>query len=108
MQWITGTVGSYYSHSSSVSICDIFFCFQESVTIYEQSCTAKYLSVILNSIDHENGGYFTCLDGDGNLYDDTKFMWLNGRQVYMFAKMYCECGEYSDGATRESWIRDNS
>ena len=63
---------------------------------------------IHTSIDKKNGGYFTCLDGDGNLYDDTKFMWLNGRQVYMFAKMYCECGDYVDGATRESWIRDNS
>ena len=58
------------------------------------------------SIDEENGGYFTCLDGDGNLYDDTKFMWLNGRQVYMLARMYTDCGDCVDTTTRESWIRD--
>jgi N-acylglucosamine 2-epimerase len=33
------------------------------------------------SNDEEQGGFFACLDTDGALYDDRKFMWLNGRQV---------------------------
>lgn len=40
------------------------------------------------SIDKECGGYFTCLDRDGKIFDTDKFIWLQGRQVWMFAKMY--------------------
>lgn len=41
-----------------------------------------------NSIDKQYGGYFTCLDRKGNVYDTDKFMWLQGRQVWMFAMLY--------------------
>lgn len=40
------------------------------------------------SIDKEYGGYFTCLDRDGTVFDTDKFIWLQGRQIWMFAKMY--------------------
>jgi N-acylglucosamine 2-epimerase len=40
------------------------------------------------SQDKEFGGYFTCLDRDGSVFDTDKFMWLQGREVWMFAKMY--------------------
>ena len=43
-----------------------------------------------HSIDREHGGYFTCLDRDGTLYDDRKYMWLNGRQVWMLSRLYNE------------------
>jgi len=42
------------------------------------------------SLDHEYGGYFTCLDEDGSIYDDTKYMWLNGRALYTWSKLYCD------------------
>lgn len=42
------------------------------------------------SQDHEFGGYFTCLDRDGSVYDTDKFIWLQGREVWMFAKLYNE------------------
>ena len=29
-------------------------------------------------IDHENGGYFTCLDRDGSLLDTNKSVWFQG------------------------------
>ena len=29
-----------------------------------------------NSKDELNGGYFTCLDQKGNVYDTDKFIWL--------------------------------
>src|SRR5690606_21985411 len=41
-----------------------------------------------NSIDKEDGGYFTCLDQNGQVYDTDKFIWLQARQVYMFAFLY--------------------
>jgi N-acylglucosamine 2-epimerase len=41
-----------------------------------------------NSPDRENGGYFTCLDVDGKVYDTDKFIWLQCRQVWCFAMLY--------------------
>ena len=41
-----------------------------------------------HSKDEVNGGYFTCLDSTGKVYDTDKFMWLQGRQVWCFAYMY--------------------
>ena len=32
-----------------------------------------------NSLDKVNGGYFTCLDRKGMVYDTDKFIWLQGR-----------------------------
>lgn len=41
-----------------------------------------------HSQDKEYGGYFTCLDQVGNVFDTDKFVWLQGRQVWMFAMLY--------------------
>ncbi len=41
-----------------------------------------------NSKDEKNGGFFTCLDRQGNVYDTDKFMWLQGREVWCFSYMY--------------------
>ena len=41
-----------------------------------------------NSKDEKNGGYFTCLDREGKVYDTDKFMWLQGRGVWCFSFMY--------------------
>ena len=41
-----------------------------------------------HSVDEKNGGYFTCLDQFGKVYDTDKFIWLQGRQVWCFAYMY--------------------
>ena len=38
--------------------------------------------------DKNNGGYFTCLNRDGSVYDTDKFMWLQGRGVWCFSYMY--------------------
>jgi N-acylglucosamine 2-epimerase len=41
-----------------------------------------------NSIDWEQGGYFTCLDRAGKVYDTDKFIWLQNRQVWTFSMLY--------------------
>ena len=41
-----------------------------------------------HSQDRECGGYYTCLDRDGSVYDTDKFIWLQGREVWMFAMLY--------------------
>ncbi|RIJ48373.1 AGE family epimerase/isomerase [Maribellus luteus] len=43
-----------------------------------------------NSPDKEFGGYFTCLDREGKVFDTDKFIWLQARQVWMFSKLYNE------------------
>lgn len=51
-------------------------------------------------VDRECGGYFTCLDRDGSVYDPNKYMWMQWRIVYMFATLYRS--EYGKG--REDWL----
>jgi N-acylglucosamine 2-epimerase len=41
-----------------------------------------------HSLDMKNGGFYNCLDRDGSIYDRSKHIWLQGRQVWMFAKLY--------------------
>lgn len=50
------------------------------------------------SRDNSCGGYFTCLDRMGNVYDTDKFIWLQGRQVWMFSAMYNRVEQ------RDEWI----
>ncbi len=40
------------------------------------------------SQDKEFGGFFTCLERDGSVFDTDKFIWLQGREVWMFATLY--------------------
>ena len=41
-----------------------------------------------HSQDKEYGGYFTCLNRDGSVFDTDKFVWLQGREVWMFSMLY--------------------
>ena len=41
-----------------------------------------------NSIDKEYGGYFTCIERNGEVYDTDKFIWLQGREVWMLSTLY--------------------
>jgi N-acylglucosamine 2-epimerase len=56
-----------------------------------------YRDELLNSVmpfwleksqDAEYGGYLTCLDRKGNVFDTDKFVWLQGREVWMFSMLY--------------------
>lgn len=40
------------------------------------------------SQDHEYGGFFTCLDRTGKVFDTDKFIWLQGREVWLFSMLY--------------------
>ncbi len=43
-----------------------------------------------HSLDRKNGGQFNSLDRDGSVFDTDKSMWLQGRALWMFAKLYNE------------------
>jgi N-acylglucosamine 2-epimerase len=51
------------------------------------------------SVDWEHGGYFTCLDRGGKVYDTDKFIWLQNRQVWMFSTFYNRIER------REDWLK---
>jgi len=40
------------------------------------------------SLDKEFGGYLTLLDQDGSVYGTDKYMWAQGRETWLFAKLY--------------------
>lgn len=61
----------------------------EYAAIYENELLNHVLPFWLgHSLDREHGGYFTCLDTAGACYDTRKYMWLQGRQVWMLARLY--------------------
>lgn len=49
-----------------------------------------------NSRDVRNGGYYVCLARDGKVYDDSKYSWLQGKQVWMYSKLYNESPKYGN------------
>lgn len=63
--------------------------FAEKAILYRSYLTENVMPFWLkNSLDQEVGGYFTCLDREGNVYDTDKFVWLQCREVWMFAMLY--------------------
>lgn len=50
------------------------------------------------SLDREKGGYFTCLDREGQVYDTDKFIWLQNRQVWLFSTLYNQLEK------RQNWL----
>lgn len=43
---------------------------------------------VKHSNDKTYGGFLTCLDRDGSVFDTDKFMWLQGRQIWTLATFY--------------------
>ncbi|HMP94271.1 MAG TPA: AGE family epimerase/isomerase, partial [Phnomibacter sp.] len=57
--------------------------------LYKQELLENILPFWLqHSPDWEHGGYFTCLNRQGEVFDTDKFIWLQGRQVWCFSTMY--------------------
>ena len=57
----------------------------------------QYKDELLNNVvpfwlnksqDKKHGGYFSCLRGNGDVFDTDKFIWLQARQVWMFSMLY--------------------
>nr|WP_295873552.1 AGE family epimerase/isomerase [uncultured Chitinophaga sp.] len=66
-------------------------------TMEFQNYAALYRNNLLNDVipfwmqhspDTQYGGYFTCLDRDGKVFDTDKFIWLQCREVWCFAMLY--------------------
>lgn len=56
---------------------------------YRTDLTENILPFWLKTaIDEKNGGIFTCLDREGNIYGREKSVWFQGRALWVFAKAY--------------------
>ena len=63
--------------------------FEKLASLYKDELLDSVLPFWLeHSQDHEYGGYFTCLDREGKVFDTDKFIWLQGREVWMFSMLY--------------------
>ena len=63
--------------------------FKQLAEQYKTELLDKVIPFWLNhSQDTAYGGYFTCLDRKGEVYDTDKFIWQQGREVWMFATLY--------------------
>lgn len=56
---------------------------------YKSELLDRVMPFWLNhSIDTEFGGYLHCLERDGQVFDTDKFVWMQGREVWMLSKLY--------------------
>lgn len=71
---------------------------------FKQILTENILPFWLdNAIDEENGGIFTCLDREGNIYGTEKSVWFQGRALWTFSKAYnyvCDDKRYLNAAEK--------
>ena len=64
---------------------------------YREELLERVIPFWLNhSLDREHGGYFTCLTREGAVYDSRKYVWLQGRAVWMLSKLYNEVEPRTD------------
>jgi len=63
--------------------------FEQLASLYKKELFDNVLPFWLqHSQDKEYGGYFSCLERDGTVFDTDKFIWLQGREVWMFSMLY--------------------
>lgn len=63
--------------------------FQQRAILYKSYLLDNVMPFWMeHSIDHEYGGFFTCLDRSGRVYDKDKFIWLQCRQVWTLSMLY--------------------
>jgi N-acylglucosamine 2-epimerase len=80
---------------------------KEEFSLPTAQLALKYKNELLDNIlpfwlehskDETYGGYFTCLDRAGKVFDTDKFMWLQGRGVWCFSHMY------NNVEQKEEWL----
>lgn len=51
-----------------------------------------------HSLDRESGGFLTCLDRDGSVFSTDKGMWMQGRGLWLFSRLF------NTLEPREEWL----
>lgn len=71
--------------------------FTQLAQIYRTALLEDVVPFWINhSLDEDCGGYFTCLDRKGEVYDTDKFIWLQARQVWTFSMLYNHVAKHQD------------
>ncbi|MGK7895828.1 MAG: AGE family epimerase/isomerase [Xenococcus sp. (in: cyanobacteria)] len=74
--------------------------FFELATLYQDTLLKNVIPFWeQHSLDGEYGGYFTCLDRQGKVYDTDKFIWLQNRQLWIFSMLYNRLEK------KENWLK---
>ena len=72
--------------------------FKELAKLYKNELLENVLPFWLNhSQDLEFGGYYTCLNRNGDVFDTDKFIWLQGREVWLFSMLYNKVEKKEEG-----------
>ncbi|MEL6490116.1 MAG: AGE family epimerase/isomerase [Cyanobacteria bacterium J06621_3] len=77
--------------------------FADLATLYKDTLLRDVLPFWeTHSVDTREGGYFSCLNRDGSVYDTDKFIWLQARQLWTFSML---CNQPAVPSTdKERWV----
>ena len=62
--------------------------FEDLLNFYEKELDRKLDFWYDHGYDKVNGGFYTCLERNGDVYDTDKSVWAQGRGLWVFAKAY--------------------
>jgi N-acylglucosamine 2-epimerase len=69
----------------------------ELINQYRDELLDNVMPFWLNhSVDKEYGGFLNSLDRDGSVFDTDKWIWMQGRAVWMFATLYSQVEQRKD------------
>ena len=62
--------------------------FEDLLNFYEKELSQTLEFWFNHGYDKENGGFYTCLERNGNVFDTDKAVWAQGRGLWVFSKAY--------------------
>ena len=62
--------------------------FEELLSFYEKELAQTLDFWYEHGYDKENGGFYTCLERNGDVFDTDKAVWAQGRGLWVFSKAY--------------------
>lgn len=62
--------------------------FEDLLSFYEKELDQTLNFWYDHGYDKENGGFYTCLERDGSVYDTDKAVWAQGRGLWIFSHAY--------------------
>ena len=62
--------------------------FEDLLSFYEQELKQTLEFWYEHGYDKVNGGFYTCLERNGNVFDTDKAVWAQGRGLWVFSKAY--------------------
>ena len=79
---------------------------------YVKSLSRKYSESLFTQVipfwehhspDREFGGYFSCLERDGTVFDTDKLAWMQGREVWTFSRI-CSWAAEAKQEEKDNWL----